>query len=91
MKNLIRKWLGLPVPISAVSSLLSCSPQPVLEPHEAKTRIEVFDALNGRILQIGKFKPNPHGPDWAFRLYIVPDGQPLPDAIATALVVGGAQ
>ena len=83
MKNWIRRWLGLPTPID---SLALSSPQPRTE-QEAKLRVELIEACNGRVLQIGKYKPNPHGPDWSFTLYVVPDDQDLPAAIATALVI----
>ena len=83
MRNWIRRWLGLPTPID---SLVLSSPQPRTE-QEAKLRVELIEARNGRVLQIGKYKPNPHGPDWSFTLYVVPDDQDLPAAIATALVI----
>ena len=52
-------------------------------------RIDIITALNGRVLQIGKFKPNPHGPDWTFELYLVPDDQSLADAISAVLAMRG--
>ena len=57
--------------------------------HNSMLRVEIIPALNGRILQIGKFKPNPHGPDWTYELYIVPDDQSLTDAISAVLVMRG--
>ena len=83
MRHLIRRWLGLP---THSDLLVSASSQLRVE-QEAKLRVELIEACNGRVLQIGKYKPNPHGPDWAFTLYVVPDDQDLPAAIATALLI----
>lgn len=86
MKNWIRRWLGLPTERATIDLRLGSTTQPRTE-QEAKLRVELIEACNGRVLQIGKYKPNPHGPDWSFTLYVVPDDQDLPAAIATALVI----
>lgn len=50
-------------------------------------RIEIFPALNGRIVQVGTYKPNPHGPDWTWDMYIVPEGESLVDALSVLLAL----
>ena len=91
MKRLIQRWLGLPVQETAklVAANPISSPSGPRVESEAKLRVELIEAVNGRVLQIGKYKPNPHGPDWTFTLYVVGEGEPLPDAIATCLVLHG--
>ena len=90
MKRLIQRWLGLPVQetykLAAANPISSSAP--MLEP-QGKLRVELIEAVNGRVLQIGKYTPNPHGPDWTFTLYVVGEGETLPDAIATCLVLHG--
>lgn len=89
MKRLIQRWLGLPVPDRRQDLLtLSSNAGPRVD-QDAKLRVELIEAVNGRVLQIGKYKPNPHGPDWTFTLYVVGDNETLPDAIATCLVLHG--
>lgn len=87
IKNVIRRWLLGPFnslggdnPVCAGSS----GPRPDVP---ATVRVEVMEAVNGRVLNVGVYKPNPHGPDWTHHLYVVRDGEALPDAIATMLVI----
>lgn len=86
MKRLIQKWLGLPVDNGL--ALVSSAGRPFEQ--DCKLRVELLEAVNGRVLQIGKYKPNPHGPDWTFTLYVVPNDQTLAEAIATCLVLADA-
>lgn len=89
MKRLIQRWLGVPQDKPSGSLLtISSNSGPRLD-QDVKLRVELLEAVNGRVLQIGKYKPNPHGPDWTFTLYVVGEGETLPDAIATCLVLHG--
>lgn len=90
MKRLIQRWLGLPVQETSklVTANLISNSGPRVD-QDAKLRVELIEAVNGRVLQIGKYKPNPRGPDWTFTLYLVGEGETLPDAIATCLVLHG--
>jgi hypothetical protein len=54
---------------------------------QANRRVEILDAVNGKILEIAHRKTPQH--DWEITLYIVRDDEALADAIATALVVTG--
>ena len=90
MKKLIQRWLGLHVPNA--SSPVSLVRGTAVGPDELVStwRVELIPATNGRILRLGTYKFNQHGPDWTFTLYVIPDDQSLPDAIATCLVLTDA-
>jgi hypothetical protein len=87
MKNAIRRWLGIPTPITEYQDVTIAGAYPSTLEVPPVRRIEVINAVNGQILQMGTYKSNPHGPDWTFKLYIVDDSQSLPEAIAAAMVV----
>lgn len=90
IRNVIRRWLLGPDPSQICSqdkvlgAAYGSGPRPDVP---ATVRVEVMEAVNGRVLNVGVYKPNPHGPDWTFTLYVVRDGEALPDAIATMLVI----
>ena len=90
MKKLIQRWLGLYVPDVPDAVSLTRSHAVGLDELVSTWRVELIPATNGRILRLGTYKFNPHGPDWAFTLYVIPDDQSLPDAIATCLVLTDA-
>ena len=52
-------------------------------------RIEVLDALNGKVLEVATRADTNH--DWDIDLYIVRDDEALADAIATMLVLRGGR
>lgn len=52
-------------------------------------RINILRAMNGRILEVSTYKPNPHGPDWTSELFIVPEDQTLQQALTTLLTLKG--
>ena len=52
-------------------------------------RIGVMKAMNGCILEIATYKPNPHGSDWTTEMFIVPEDQTLTQALTTLLVMKG--
>lgn len=55
----------------------------------AKLRVEVLDAVNGRVLEVAHRVDTDH--DWEVDLYIVRDDETLADAIATMLVLRGGK
>jgi hypothetical protein len=55
----------------------------------ARTHLSVINAINGRVIEIGNYAPNPHGPDWNYEHYIIADGEPLEPAMATILLMKG--
>lgn len=90
IRNVIRRWLLGPDPNQirrqdkALGDVCGSGYRPDVPP---AVRVEVIEAVNGRVLNVGVYKPNPHGPDWTHHLYVVRDGEALPDAIATVLVI----
>lgn len=67
-------------------------PHPIVaEAHERSgqpsMRFSVIKAVNGRILEVGTYKPNPHGPDWTFDMYIVGENERISAAIERLLVI----
>ena len=54
---------------------------------QAKFRLGVVHAMNGRLLEVSTYKHNPHGPDWKTELFIVPDDQTLSQSITTILTL----
>jgi hypothetical protein len=51
-------------------------------------RINLYHALNGKILEIATQHPNKHH-DWGVESYIVVEGEKLTDALAMLLIAKG--
>ena len=51
-----------------------------------KVRFCLHTAINGRILEIMTYAPNPHGPDWTSEFYLVGDGEKLSDTLTMLLI-----
>lgn len=54
---------------------------------QAKVNFGVIKAMNGTAIRVGTFKPNPHGPDWTYELYLVGEQQSLAEAFTTILAI----
>lgn len=85
LQNLFRRMLGIPelggeIKISSHTA-----------DKEAQIRIGLLSAINGRILEVSSYKPNPHGPDWTTQFYIIEPEQKISDAIATVLLMKGLE
>ena len=63
------------------------NPSPTLK--RAKCRIEMLEAVNGRVLEVATRADDRD--DWDIDLYIVRDDEALADAIATMLVLRGGR
>jgi hypothetical protein len=50
-------------------------------------RLTLVKAMNGRMLEVGVYKPNPHGPDWKYELYIIDANERVSDAVAKVLAI----
>jgi hypothetical protein len=50
-------------------------------------RLTFVKAMNGRMLEVGMYKPNPHGPDWKYELYIIDSNERVSDAVAKVLAI----
>ena len=60
-----------------------------LNTNGAFTNISIVPAINGRIIQIGNYRANMHGPDWTYEHYIVPEGESLEGAMTVILLMKG--
>jgi hypothetical protein len=49
-------------------------------------RLGVHDAMNGRVLEVQTYTPNPHGPDWKSEFFLVPEGENLSEAVTMLLI-----
>jgi hypothetical protein len=74
------KALGLEAPMA--SSRLD-----VGDEQADQTSFTVLKAMNGRIIKVSSYKPNPRGPDWTHELYIVKDDEKIPDVIARIMAI----
>lgn len=87
IKQWLRNWLlsndSNPTPISRESDIVDRATgngQPAY-------RLTMVKAMNGRLLEVGVFKANPHGPDWKFELYVVDPDERVSDAVAKVLAI----
>ena len=85
-KQWLRNWLleatqpGLVSRESDISDRVSGNGQPAY-------RLTLCKAMNGRLLEVGLFKPNAHGPDWRYELFIIDADERVSDAIAKVLAI----
>ena len=86
LRKWIRGWLNADLTVDAPTPT-----QPGLMKDEIaggrSVRISIVPAMNGRVLEVGVYKPNPRGPDWTFELFIVPENATLAAAITTVLAM----
>lgn len=98
MRNFIREWLGLPPLVDPKkaedlhAAAAALHPMAGLGPLTDRSqtehiRIAVLPASNGKIIEVGKFKPNPRGPDWTFEHHLVTPDQSLVDAITKVMTI----
>lgn len=87
IKRWIRKWLmyettspGLVPRESDLADRVTGSGQPTY-------RLTLVKAMNGRMLEVGVYKSNPHGPDWKYELYIINNDERVSDAVAKVLAI----
>lgn len=59
--------------------------------HEGGMQISISDAINGRVLTIRTCRPNhpQYTSNWITELYLVPEGESLPDALTMLLLMKG--
>lgn len=93
MRSFIRRWLGLPTVVHTKGVGAEIAPSMdvngPLTQHRAQDhiRIAILPAVNGKIIEVGKFKPNPRGPDWTFEHHLVTGDEPLSTAIVRVLTI----
>lgn len=83
LRKTIRNWLS-----QSVSDAPQGAPALEEDPENVLSRLVISRAVNGYVIQIGKYKPNPHGPDWTFTSYVVPEGEDMTDAIKACITIG---
>lgn len=87
IKRMIRNWLdGKGVTLSSVE--VASQPQHK-EPTSGYFTLSVTPAINGKVLEIRTYKPQPRGSDWQIEYYIVPEGQALSEAVTMFLLMKG--
>jgi hypothetical protein len=85
IRRWIRGWLN--------ADLIISGPQPPVEAmgsertSQPTVRVSLIKAINGRLLEIGVYKPNPRGPDWTYELFIVPEDATIASAITTVFAM----
>ena len=57
----------------------------------ATFRIGVLTAMNGKLLELGTYKPCNHGPDWTHQYFLVPEHQTTQEAIVMLLTIKGIE
>ena len=85
IREWIRDWL-----LRRDGALLA-SNRVEVDAQEGGTQISISDAINGRVLTIRTYKPiNPqYGNNWVSELYLVPEGESLPEALTMLLLLKG--
>jgi hypothetical protein len=58
---------------------------------DAKFRVALVPAVNGRLLEISTYAPNPHGSDWTHELYVVSEEEKLSAAISKVMIMKGLE
>ena len=85
IRSWIRNWLngeGLALRANRVETDVS---------PEQGTQISIAEAINGRVLTIRTYRPNnaQFSSNWSMELYVLKDGESLPDALTMLLLMKG--
>lgn len=85
IRSWIRNWLhgeGLALRANRVETDVS---------PENGTQISIADAINGRVLTVRTYRPNnaQFSGNWTSELYVLKDGESLPDALTMLLLMKG--
>jgi hypothetical protein len=88
----LRRWLQeqnaeerKSVPLALVEQSASSVPQ---QPH---ARFGLLQVMNGKVLEVCTFKPNPHGPDWTTTYWILNEEQPLAEQLSIVMKLKGLE
>ena len=87
IKRWLRKWLMYETPSPGLVSRESDLADRVTGSGQPTYRLTLVKAMNGRMLEVGVYKSNPHGPDWKYELYIIDNDERVADAIAKVLAI----
>lgn len=61
------------------------------QPQQPHCRFGVLKVMNGRVLEVCTFKPNPHGPDWTTTYWILNEEQPLAEQLSVVMTMKGLE
>lgn len=84
LRTALRNWLTDDV---RIETAVLTSETPTLQHNGPSWRISVLKAANGRIIELGTFKPNPTGPDWTYTYYLVQEDERMSTAIERVLAI----
>lgn len=84
IRKWIRGWLNADLHIDPPRAIEAQGHERSSQP---TVRVSVLHAMNGRLLEVGVYKPNPRGPDWTYDLFVVPENATLAAAITTVLAM----
>lgn len=87
IKRWLRKWLMYETTSPALVSRESDLADRVTGSGQPTYRLTLVKAMNGRMLEVGVYKSNPHGPDWKYELYIIDNDERVSDAVAKVLAI----
>lgn len=87
LRNWIRGWLNADLVTNPARPIIGGGAPEHERNYQPSVRVSVLPAMNGRVLEVGVYKPNPRGPDWTFELFIVPENATLASAITTVLAM----
>lgn len=84
IRSWIRNWLNSEGPALRARVETDVSP-------EQGTQISIAEAINGRVLTIRTYRPNnsQFSGNWTVELYVLKDGESLPDALTMLLLMKG--
>mgnify|MGYP006284576195 CR=1 FL=1 len=60
-------------------------------PQQPHCRFGVLHVMNGRVLEVCSYKPNPHGPDWSTTYWILNEEEPLAEQLAVVMTMKGLE
>lgn len=87
IRKWLRGWLNADLVINPSRPAVGGGASEHERNYQPSVRVSVLPAMNGRVLEVGVYKPNPRGPDWTFELFIVPENATLASAITTVLAM----
>lgn len=84
IKRWIRNWLREDIKLNAGADV---STAPGLGEVRDNFSFSFVQAMNGMVIKVARYKPNPHGPDWTYELHIVKDDETIQDAVLRILAI----
>lgn len=86
IKQLLRNWLMTDAPLLVKETVGNR-----LSEEDGMLSFAIIRATNGYIVKASQYKPQQRGPDWIHHLYIVKDGEKIPDVIARIMAINALE